>query len=281
MPNEHAVAAGKTERPAPETTPPSEPSVDEEPSTGEDTGNTPDNDDTAGDNTPDDDNTGDDNSDNAPDDDNDSADEPTDDTDTPSNPGGSTGGDIFADFEAKPRTRAAAKDHATFDVKAGEYVFMTYTSDSRLFDTSALDRYVNQDIDVMTDADLSIYYRPYSLPTVTSSWTDLNPYTQYVYSDANPFIYYMSEPIICDRESEQWITLYPHSIMQRITVNLDVDKVMEGSQNFVIDSIFADISGIPYRFVLLTEELDVSKTYKMMLAPNYYTEEKHTNYTDT
>lgn len=185
------------------------------------------------------------------------------------------------DLTTKAGGTTAVYDHATLDVKQGEYVFFTYSSDSGLFDTSSIDAYAMDENAVLEETDLSIRYIPYDLKEVNPRWTDFNPYTKYVESDANPFMYYMTEPIQCNKDAEQWITLYPHSIMQHITVNLDVVKIMPSTQKFAVDSIFADISGIPYRFHILTEDMDISKTYKMMLLPNYYTATKHTNYTDT
>ena len=166
--------------------------------------------------------------------------------------------------------------HATIDVKSGQYIVMTFNRDTLEFNYEGLDAYVNDHSDTTSMDQIHIDYKAYRknderLKFFSSSWVDFNPYANYVQSNALPFFYNVS-PLFKVNEGEvRDVQLSPVSLLQHITVNFDVQKIMDEEHRFVIDSIIAEISGVPHRFYIVKNELDVSKTYKMMLEPTRYT----------
>lgn len=103
-------------------------------------------------------------------------------------------------------------------------------------------------------------------------WVDFNPYTQYIASDIKPIYRAMNVrnentqeftiPVRANEtpKNEVVIDLYPEKITQDITFSFPIYT----DKGVVIDSILAEISGIPSKMMLYSGVLDISKTYKML-----------------
>lgn len=116
--------------------------------------------------------------------------------------------------------------------------------------------YVARDI---TDPRLDLYGK---------DWVDFNQYSRYIASDVKPIYRAVNQH---DEETQEYtfnvhaeeeveVHLYPQKITQDITFAFPV--YTDGK--VVIDSIIAEISGIPRKMMLYTGTLVVDTTYKML-----------------
>jgi hypothetical protein len=79
-------------------------------------------------------------------------------------------------------------------------------------------------------------------------------------------VYYDSiSPLIIDKNTTQKFTFRPSILTQNIDIFFDVHKVTDGDDGipFAIDTVCAEISGIPYRLNLSRDVFDIKNTGKM------------------
>lgn len=99
-------------------------------------------------------------------------------------------------------------------------------------------------------------------------WVDFNPYSKYIATDTKP-IYRAVNPH--DEETQEYtftvqpgsvseVHLYPQKITQDITFSFPV--YVENQVG--VDSIIAEISGIPRKMIIYTTALESDTTYKML-----------------
>jgi hypothetical protein len=60
----------------------------------------------------------------------------------------------------------------------------------------------------------------------------------------------------------------PRRLTQHIDIEFDIKKVVNATP-FVVDSVFAEIAGIPYIINLASGSIDITKTKKMMFRTNF------------
>ena len=182
-----------------------------------------------------------------------------------------------ADEPATRGTRQAGDavlPYATVQVRPGEYEVMSFSRNVAEFNYKGLDGYV---YDRSENANLdSIYveYKAYDkddprLNRYLSSWTDFNPYSKYVQTDVHAFYYAISDPIECPLDQHVPLSLKPFSYMQTVTFRFTVEKQMDADNRFAVDSMHVEIGGVPYRIYLMNGEVDVRKTYKLLMHPIY------------
>lgn len=176
--------------------------------------------------------------------------------------------------DAEPVIEDGNTVYSVMKVHPGQYAVMTFSRSTEEFDYHGIDEYFIDRSDSTNLDSIYIQYRPYDkddpeLKRYLSSWTDFNPYSQYVQSDSHPFLYAVSDVLKCDAEASQSIVFHPKNFMQRITFSFNIEKKMEEDSRFEIDSIHLEISGVPYRFYFMSGNLDVKKTYKMLTKPIY------------
>lgn len=175
-------------------------------------------------------------------------------------------------------TPSAAMPQHKLWARAGDYNILTYAWDSNVFE-DAIEEDVNNIVTgengegLYSEINLVYKHHPASSPYIKSyagTWTDYNPYADYIlgyfapiYSDVVDLI----EVPLSNSGSPQTVTVnfHPTPVTQRLTFTFDVDK----AEGVVIDSMIAEVSGVPARMELNTGYVDADKTYKVLFKPNY------------
>ncbi len=115
--------------------------------------------------------------------------------------------------------------------------------------------------------DVNLVYKSYNkndsrLEKPMGNWFDYNPYTDYIQPEMPAIVYSLVEAFDVDGVQTAPCVFIPKPITQNIAIEFKVTK--RGLHVLSIDSVFAEMSGIPHKINLATGDLDITKTYKMM-----------------
>lgn len=173
-----------------------------------------------------------------------------------------------------PVIEEGGKSYSTMKVYPGKYAVMTFNHSIGEYDYNGVDEYFLDRSDSTNLDSIYIQYRSYvmddpNLKKYVETWTNFNPYSKYVQSDATPFVYAVSDVIDCEIGGTQPIVFRPQSFMQLITFSFTIQKQMDAATRFRVDSVHLEVSGVPSRFYLMNGRIDVRKTYKMLAKPLY------------
>ncbi len=161
-----------------------------------------------------------------------------------------------------------------FRVLDGTYKFFTFNLDSTLVSYENINEFLEETSEEATAfEDVNAVYKTYALNNdtlikVASSWRDYNPYpagksNRYIQSEI-PALYY---DVLTKKEIRAGATnvceLEPQRLTQRIVIEFKINKTGEDVA-FKVDSVVAEIAGVPHKINLATGNLDISETYKMM-----------------
>ncbi len=188
---------------------------------------------------------------------------------------GETDGDDSAAEESDAgETRAEEGEEATaesgqmstFNLPVGDYRFLAFNMDTEKYDYTNVETFLAGDEYVPMD-EIYVDYRVFTrtspeLGRPVVDWQDYNPYAGYMQPDI-PAIVVDTMRAELQRGSSQKITMHPIGQSQNIDIYFNVTKDIS-KQNFVVDSVLAEVSGIPRRMTLVNGNLDVSNTAKMM-----------------
>ncbi len=164
--------------------------------------------------------------------------------------------------------KKAGKNNETFYIKSGSYKFVAFNKNLLEFTYDNVQEYITSDDRSLRLQDISAKYRTYdkndaNLRRAITNWADYNPYTQFIQSDVQP-LFHDSIP---RRETPDGGSItckfVPRRLTQDIELNFNVKKV-NAEVPFKIDSVRAEISGIPTEINLVTCDFDITKTAKMM-----------------
>ncbi len=166
-----------------------------------------------------------------------------------------------------------------FDLPDGPYRMVAFNKEknARYFDYVNLEEYMNDDARQVKQTDLELVYKAYTpedgqLDKIVKDWHDYNPYSKYI-QPKMPAVYF-------DTLSKKEIKALtgnvcrfaPHPLTQKIDVEFVIQKRRLSSDmpnvRFKVDSVFAEISGIPHKINLVTGRMDCSTTYKVMFRMN-------------
>ncbi len=166
-----------------------------------------------------------------------------------------------------------------FRILNGTYKMLVFNMDSTQIKYENLDGFLSDNVeDYRTLNDVNIVYRAYALNNdtlkkVSSSWHDYNPYPA---GDARRYIQSEMPAVYFDTLTRKGIYMgvlnecefKPLPLTQRIEVRFTIDKIIEDENGvikpFKIDSVVAEISGIPHKINLSNGYVDITKTYKML-----------------
>lgn len=161
-------------------------------------------------------------------------------------------------------------DITEFALKSGDYKFIALSRGSADWDYSRVDEYICND--TMRAQSLSMTYKSYvkgddSLRFTIADWIDYNAYgaaDRYVQPSAQA-IYYDTIPVRSLRSNGVYHInfAHPQRLTQHIEVHFDVKK-KNAEVPFTVDSIFAEIAGIPSTINLSTGYIDIAYTKKIM-----------------
>ncbi len=161
-------------------------------------------------------------------------------------------------------------------VRPGEYNFATFAWDSNMLsDVTELLGATDEQEELGSDfSHLLLSYRPFDVtePQVKGrygDWIDYNPYSQYISSFGMKIYYayanHVNVPVPEEGTGVVRVDFTPEPATQRITFRFDIEKTAD----LVVDSLVAEISGIPSTIDLTSGVITADKTYKMLFQPEY------------
>jgi len=159
-----------------------------------------------------------------------------------------------------------------FKVKSGEYKFICFNGSNEELNYSQIDQFIYQDgIDMH---DLYLTFRTYGkespdLNRIIPKWTDYNNYTGYMQPLLRA-IYYdtLTVRTLLPNHSYHEVFTHPKRLTQRLTFAFDIKKELD-EDTFTVDSVFAEVSGIPYSVNLSNGFIDITKTSRMMFRADF------------
>lgn len=174
-----------------------------------------------------------------------------------------------------------------FEIIPGFYKFVTFNCDTTEYIYQDIKEYLLAEENKTTLQELCMEYKRYAysdphLRGTVRNWKDFNLYgdgKNYIQPDITP-IYYDSisnERIV--RGDQPTLTFAPGLLTQNIDIRFKIRKKVDVVP-IIIDSVYADISGIPYRVNLSNDYIDIKQTCKMMFQ-NYMEDANGNRITDT
>lgn len=161
---------------------------------------------------------------------------------------------------------SGGEQHAEFRLPVGTYRFLTFNMDSTEYIYTDVEKFLAGS-DSVAMGDLCIEYRSYpkndpGLRGTIPDWQDYNPYAGYIQPDLRPLFVATAGADLA--HGQRWQCRFaPRLTSQIVDVYFDITKY-EGGTPFIIDSVVAEISGLPYRVNLVNGNLDIRRTNKMM-----------------
>lgn len=168
-------------------------------------------------------------------------------------------------------TPAPSQDNSKIWLRGGEWRMMAYSGDAKSVGVLVPD---DQQMGIEKFDSLRLAYRTYDkdAPEVkqyVEYWTDKNPYGKYVIGGVLPVYSCLIEAVNIEvdlhKERRTKVVFHPKKITQEITVNFELAK----DSGIVVDSIVAELSGIPQSISLGNKKVDHLKTNKVFFKPVY------------
>lgn len=165
----------------------------------------------------------------------------------------------------------------SLSVAVGDYKFVTFPYAADEFDYSEVQQFIDT---ISADYPLQqvcFSYKEYekydpslrNQPTgwdgkALSSWDDYNGYGGlYIQPDVDILYYDTTQIVRVDDDRVTPVRFTPKSMSQSIDFYFDIQKIV-AEQPFVIDHVWAQVSGVPRRMNLNNGHMDISKTNKIM-----------------
>ncbi len=175
-----------------------------------------------------------------------------------------------------PATRAAASSPESdrFSLPVGTYKFVTISCDTTELDYTNVYKFLNDNTGmVLQDVDVS--YKTYGIRDkgyrgFRPGWEDNNNYgARYMQPDVYPLFYDTIAPRDLNLGETMGCHFTPKALTQNIDVYLTIKKKSEKNP-FTIDSVQAELAGIPISLNLSTGYLDITKTAKLPFRMDRY-----------
>ena len=175
-----------------------------------------------------------------------------------------------------PSTRAAisSPESDRFSLPVGTYKFLTISCDTTELDYTNVYKFLNDNTGmVLQDVDVS--YKTYGIRDkgyrgFRPGWEDNNNYgARYMQPDVYPLFYDTIAPRDLNLGETMRCHFTPKALTQNIDVYLTVKKKSEKNP-FTIDSVQAELAGIPISLNLSTGYLDITKTAKLPFRMDRY-----------
>ena len=197
------------------------------------------------------------------------------DTDTPAE-GEETDTPTEGEETDTPATRAAtaSPESDRFSLPVGTYKFVTISCDTTELDYTNVYKFLNDNTGmVLQDVDVS--YKTYGIRDkgyrgFRPGWEDNNNYgARYMQPDVYPLFYDTIAPRDLNLGETMRCHFTPKALTQNIDVYLTIKKKSEKNP-FTIDSVQAELAGIPISLNLSTGYLDITKTAKLPFRMDRY-----------
>ena len=192
---------------------------------------------------------------------------PDDNTEVETPEGGSEGTGTEEPSAAK--TRGVGEQMSAFDMKVGRYRFITFNLDTMRLDCSEITSFVtnNAESDNFWLEYKSVKKDDEKLKALMPNWKDFNDYADYIIPGRGP-LYYTAPGQTLEAHSYN-VEILPSRITQSLRIRFNISKSSTTKAPFVIDSVKAEISGVPYKFNLSNGYIDISKTYRALLDVDF------------
>ena len=175
-----------------------------------------------------------------------------------------------------PSTRAATSSPESdrFSLPVGTYKFLTISCDTTELDYTNVYKFLNDNTGmVLQDVDVS--YKTYGIRDkgyrgFRPGWEDNNNYgARYMQPDVFPLFYDTIAPRDLNLGETMRCRFTPRALTQNLDVYLTIKK--KAVENpFTIDSVQAELAGIPISLNLSTGYLDITKTAKLPFRMDRY-----------
>ncbi|NPD92508.1 hypothetical protein [Xylanibacter muris] len=157
-----------------------------------------------------------------------------------------------------------------FRIKSGYYKLITFTMGAAELKKENIMAYITDDMQDSRFQDFNIEYKTYGKndkefkkSISVENWEDYNPYKGYMISDIRPVYFDTTTVMEIPANIVKEHKFRPLPVTQSIDIRFEIKKDM-GKVNFKIDSVWAEISGVPQRINLSRGYLDITETCKMM-----------------
>lgn len=162
-----------------------------------------------------------------------------------------------------------------FRISSGDYKFLTFSYYPDEFDYSTVDSFITTSSIPLQD--ISIHYKLYErsdsvLSVVIPDWTDYNVYNGqkcYMQPELHTLCYDTLSVRKLWPNGYYQLNFYPRPLTQHIDVSFDIEKNLTNTTGFTVDSVFAELSGIPTTIGLFTGFLDITRTGKTMFKMKF------------
>lgn len=177
-------------------------------------------------------------------------------------------GHFLFDTTDSTSTLPAVTDVEYFSLRSGAYKFMAFSMDSTELRYSEIMGLMSHELSDNALDSMYVEYNIYSkddprLHHIIVNWQDYNPYAQYMQPDVHP-VYFDTVSVKKVESGVRTTCVFePKPITQNIDIYFNIKKDIS-KYPFVIDSVRADISGIPRRINIANAYLDIERTCKMM-----------------
>ena len=194
-----------------------------------------------------------------------------DDSETPDTPGDSETPDTPDDSET-PGTPADEPPPFTpsVEVPRGDYKFVTFPLNNMYLDYSEIEEFMRKPAAECPLQDVGFSYKQYSvddpdLNKPTLGWNDFNPYAKYIRPDVDAIFYDSTQIVHLNADVLTTQHFKPQTLTQNIDIYFNIKKDVSKTE-FVVDNVWAELSGIPNHILLSKGYLDITKTSKVMFA---------------
>lgn len=159
-----------------------------------------------------------------------------------------------------------------FPLTVGRYWFIALNKEDYELTYDGLADYMNAPIDGLGWRNIAVAYRQFErtdtlLRKLTSVWQDYNNYSKLIQPDIRP-IFADSVIAVLNNHQHHNITFGLGAATQNIDIFFNIRKDTTNNAKFAVDSIIAEISGIPLRIELHSGYLDTDSTARMMFPMN-------------
>lgn len=157
-------------------------------------------------------------------------------------------------------------DH--FKLGNGTYKFFTMPTDTSEVTYTNIFDYLAAPGDGMQATDVRVKYRSYAASDSTllqiggGTWADYNPAFEFIQPNFKPIMVDSVDYTDVNAGYRTMLTFHPHPLTQNIDIYFTIRKDMKDTP-FVIDDVWAEISGIPSMAYLFSGHLYLAKTRKM------------------
>ncbi len=153
-----------------------------------------------------------------------------------------------------------------FSLGHGTYKFITFDVENNELEFTSLREFVrNRE---MSRLDVAVKYKTYkqndaNLKFKIPAWKDNNSYSDYIQNSTSVVFYDTLSTRQVVTSANQNLKFSPKRLTQQVDFSFTIKK-NNTKQAFKVDSVFAEIAGVPGSFNITNGVLNLNKTYKVM-----------------